>query len=562
MKQVMIPAILFMISFFSGELNGQSLQMFFTEPSGYPYMTTGFKLFDAQGNEIRNSPTLKPIKKGNIVIYETSNYGTTVQREVLADPDCPSQTLNSFSAVLIVDISESMNMDENRLSDGALRIDAVKEVLKVWARSFDPKRTETAITAFCGDAMPSTRFPDGPVRTFTTDKDSLLLAIDEIPDMCSGANYNAAFLYKRFETFVKQYSALYWCQPNKAKYKPLIVFLTDGNHMPQYGGPINGGAFNIDEVIRLANERNVSIYVIVLGDEEITPENREHLILLSYVGKAADDITDNIWWNVNSANELKGIYQEILNEAGRLGYPTPCYIPWKGGCEGGSATFTFIGAGPDGTDLVGVSDYMVAQNKMPYLTVEPESLNFNSTKLSQTSTQEVTIKATKNFVEVESIEFLEDVNGSDRIQIADWGSCEGLPFVLEKDSSCKLVVKYFAKDENQTSAKIKFNSSACDEDILNITATPVTGVDEHFTKQGGFKILPNPAEDHIKIIANNAMDNKVQIVFFDILGNVKLKLDNANLNKIIDITNLGVGTYFVGCFAGNKTEIIPLLIRR
>ncbi|MFH1049634.1 MAG: choice-of-anchor D domain-containing protein, partial [bacterium] len=459
MKKIIIITAVMLMSFVTENLFGQTLQMFYTEPSGYPYMTTGFKIFDATGTEIRNSPTPpKPIKKENIIITETQDDGTILTREVLDDPNCPSQTLTTFSAVLVVDISQSMS---ETLPGGTTKMDAAKEVLKDWARNFDSTRTETAITAFCGDAIPSVDFPNGPIRTFTTDKDSLLLAIDRMPNQCAGTNYNAAFLYQRMNTFITQYSGLYWCRPDKRRYKPVIIFLTDGNHLSQYGGPINGGVFNIDSVLSKSYQYNVTIYVIQFGTEPITDINLNHLNQLSFVGKAPDDNSPNIWLGVNSATELKGIYQQILNEAGKIGDPPPCYVSWKGGCEGGSATFTFTDMGPGGTDLVGVSDYIVNPNKKPNLNINPRNPVFSNVAPGSTpASMTVTLKAEKNFVEITGIDIL-DASLVGDFSVVDWGPSAPPPFVIPRDSSYKIVIEYNPQDSSCSNGVVEFLGSAC-----------------------------------------------------------------------------------------------------
>jgi hypothetical protein len=465
MKKIIIFAVVFILSLVYEDVFGQTLEMKYTEPSRFPYMTTGFRLKDAAGNEIRNSDILKPIKKTDVIVEEMEG-GKKVRRNVLADIDCPEQTLTTFSAVLIVDISESMN---DPLPGGAKKIDVAKDVLKEWAKSFDPKRTETAITAFCGDAVASLDNPDEPIRTFTSDKDSLLLAINKMPTNCNGTNYNAAFLYKRFDTFIKQYSGLYWCRPDKAKYKPVIIFLTDGNHLSEYGGPINGGRFNIDEVQMLANQRNVTIYVIQFGTETITPENLGHLQTLSYIGKASNDNTPNIWMGVNSAQDLKNIYQDILVEAGTLGDPPPCYVAWEGGCESGSATFTF----PNHGNLVGVSNFTVSPGRLPKLVVTPQNVTFNNVApvpANNSATMTLTLKAERNYVVINGIDYLIDNGLSSDFSVVDWGPKGPPPITIDKDSSYKIVVRYRPSDSTCSSGLIEFTGFACEGKQFNVKA--------------------------------------------------------------------------------------------
>ncbi|MFH1051955.1 MAG: choice-of-anchor D domain-containing protein, partial [bacterium] len=456
MKWIVICISLIIMSSNTGYLFGQRLDILYTEPLDYPYMITGFRLYDVQDKEIRNTYGSKSIEKGDIVIYETED-NNTVTREVLYDPDCPNLSLKTFSAVLVVDISESM---ADPLPGGSKRIDAAKDVLREWARNFDPKRTETAITAFCGDAIPSKDNSNEPIRTFTNNKDTLLAAIDRLPNFCNGTNYNAAFLHKRFDKYIRQFSALYWCQPGKAKYKPVIVFLTDGNHLTSYGG-----AFEIDTVEKYANLYKATIYVIKFGAEPINDDkNLEHLNRLALIGKVEGDLTPNIWLDVNSADELKNIYQDILSEAAKIGDPPPCYVTWKGACESGSATFTF----PNHGGLVGVSDFVVAPNKLPNLNINPRNPVFSNVAPGSTpASMTVTLKAEKNFIEITGYDILDQSLVGD-FSVVDWGPSAPPPFVIPKDSSYKIVIQYAPQDSSCSNGVVEFLGSACTGREMNV----------------------------------------------------------------------------------------------
>ncbi|MFC2131591.1 hypothetical protein ACFLSQ_09175, partial [Bacteroidota bacterium] len=331
-------------------LGQYSIQTFYTETSQYPIMTTGFKLFDGT-NEIRNESANILIFKEDIIITEYEN-GQIVEREILDDPECPRVSQTTFSAILTIDISTSM---DDEMNGGAKKIDVVKDVLREWALNFDPKRTETTITLFCGDAIGKGGLQNESFLEFTTDRDVLMEAIDNLPPLCAGTNWNAAFLNGKNKPGLKHLSALHFCKPDIARYKPVIIFLTDGNHLPKWGGDINGGKFQLYEVQQLATQRNATIYVIKIGNDSLSVDNQDALDSLAEIGKPVNDTTTNIWLGVNDSIGLSGIFKEILLEAGQIGDPPPCYVEWKTGCEGGSATFTF----PNHDGLSFVSDYTV-----------------------------------------------------------------------------------------------------------------------------------------------------------------------------------------------------------
>jgi len=547
MKKLLIPAICMFLSFITVNLQGQSVQLLSVDASKYPYITAGFKLYDAQGNEIRT------IQKNDVIVNETTTSGL-ILREVI-EVEAPSLTLGTNSVVFSIDISQSMS---DALPGGLTKIDGTKEGLKEWAKIQDPKRTETAITAFCGDAVASVNNSNEPPCTLTNDKDVLFAAIDGMPPPCTGTNYNAAFLYKRFDIFYKQYSALYWCKPDKVKYKPVIIFLTDGNHLPEFGGPINGGRFNIDEVQRLSALYNVTIYVIQLGTEPITPDNQTHLQNLSFIGKPTNDITPNIWMGVNDLSPLINILLQIYTEIGTYGTPPPCFVTWKADCQSGTTVISFPNYG-------GISDtisYTINPSLLPDLEISPEVLAFNNTKLNQTTKADVTLTAKKNFVELSNIEFTEDLYGSDRIQI-DWGLAGPPPIILDKDSSYTIGVQYTALDANQTSAKIKIKGSSCYDDIVTITASPVTDVEELTeSNDDGIKISPNPADDYFELIFPNDVVGNIKISIYDLMGNEIINVDFNNVKSKVhfNTASLSSGYYFVVCTAGKMRKFKPLIV--
>jgi hypothetical protein len=533
--------IVFCIS--SANLSGQSIKIYFNDYSKYPLITTGFRLFDSQGNEIRD------IEKNDILITENVSQDKKFVSRQIVDFVIPSPTQTCFSAVMVVDISESMN---ETLPGGARKIDVAKDVLKDWANNIDPKRTETAITAFCGDALANPFNPKEPIRTFTTDKDSLLYAIYSLQDLYNGTNYNAAFLHKRYDSNVRKYSGLYYCDPKIAQCKPVLVFLTDGNHLEEYGGPIKS-----QEIFDLIEQYNVSVYVIKIGDDELSKENQDFLSNLTLHGKNVTDITPNYWFNVTNPQELKNIYHEILNEAGTYGEPAPCLVTWKTDCEGGNAIINFPNQGVSEN-----MSFQITPNVKPNLLIPASVIDFSNIEWNQTELREITITAKNADVVIDGIEFTEDLNGSDRIQI-DWGLAGPPPISLEQNSPYKIGIQYTAKDENPTSAKIKINSTACNDNTITVIATPVADVEELTgINVGNFAIIPNPADDVFEMILPQSFKGKLQVGIFDLMGN-EIKnhsFNNAKSRVSFDATNLVTGYYLVFCKTENVIKIIPLVI--
>ncbi len=199
------------------------------------------------------------------------------------------------STILVLDISTSMNED----LDDALKIDIEKNLAMDWIISLNMQNSEAAVVTFCGDAIGLPQQDPKPIRPFTAFKDSLLYAIDNLPDLCSGTNYNAAFLHRNGYNWWGELSALHYCKPDVARYKPVIVFITDGNHLSKWGGPIR-----ISEIFSLAKQRNAHIYVVVLDGAEISDDNLE---ALKQLASAEGEWQDNLFMNVKDPSELDNI---------------------------------------------------------------------------------------------------------------------------------------------------------------------------------------------------------------------------------------------------------------
>ncbi len=456
MKKITIIALLVIFNFLN--LKSQSVEMFYNETSNFPYITTGFKLYDANSNEIRNSGANVLIQSNDILIQEYE-YGKLVDRTIVSTPECPEQTQTTFSAILVCDISNSMG---DKVSGGQLKIDILREVVIDFIKNFDPKRTEVAITTFAGDAFghPSD-IEYTPFRPFTTDKDSLLLAASYLTqnNLRQGTNWNAAFIAKKEQQYIKNLSALYYTRPNVRKYKPVIIFLTDGNHLPKWDQPGFGGPVQVFTIRQEALENNATIYCIQFGEDDLTDENSQALEELSLVGKAPNDNTSNLWTGINDATTLKNVYQDILIEAGTIGDPPPCYVTWLSGCEGGSATFTFTL--PDNSITVGTTEYTIAPNKKPALEITPRNFAFENISPVSKQKQKITLKAIQNFVDLYSIDFISSIRGVGRYVVTDWGPKGPPPFTIEKDSSYQIEIEYTAIDSLFSKALLEVNSSAC-----------------------------------------------------------------------------------------------------
>jgi hypothetical protein len=523
----------------------QNLEIFFTDVSDYPIMTTSFRLFDQDSNEIRES-----ISASDIIIEETENSQLVVRN--ILDVDCPNSVQTTYSVIFTVDLSTSM---ADPISDSITKLGALKTVLLECIDDFDTKRAEIAIIGFCADVIPNKNNPDEPIHPFSTDKESLKKEINIFDNyLCPGTNYNAAFFHARGNPSKTNLSALHFCKPDVRKYKPVIVFLTDGNHLPEWGGP-----FKLGEVVVLAEERNATIYVIKIGNDELTQENQYTLNALAQIGKSSADKTPNIWMNVNNADELQNIYNEILEEAGTIGDPPPCYVTWKTACEGGSASFTF----PNHSNLSGISDYIVEPDKKPEVIFNPVKLTINSIEPGDFRTVDITILAKNNYAEITGMGFLKDINALGRFTVSDWGTDAPLPITIPEDSSYKITVKYQPVDTSKTEAIMAFTGFACSgEFVFYGNPSPVSVKERKKLFLNDLKIYPNPADGQIKLSVSYPFNDILDFDIYNYIGNLinSFFLENEQITKTIYISDLIPGSYFIRC--RQTGQIIPFAVIR
>lgn len=429
-------------AFFSfATAQNKTLEILFSDPLEYPVVNTAFSL-KADGTEIRSGYS------SDNVIVEEWEYGQIVERNVL-EVECPAMEETAFSAVLVVDISTSMSENVSESSSQA-KIDVTKNVLKMFVQEMDPSRTEVAITAFCGDAMGLPINDPKPIRPYTTDKDALMYAIDNLPDLCSGTNWNAAFLHRNGFDWWEELSALHYCKPSVARYKPVIIFLTDGNHLPKWGGPVD-----YDQITLLAKQRNARIYVVQIGDEDITDDNQR---AINYLAGVEGNSSDNQFLGITDADALETVYRDILQEAGEIGDPPPCHILWESGCEGGSATFTFL----DHEGISATSEFELREDKKPYIEITPDvNYLFQDVAPGNSDTETLTLYARQNDLVIEGADMLNPIRAQGRYTIVDWGDQAPPPINLTEGEPYDIVVEYTPADENYSKATFELTGTAC-----------------------------------------------------------------------------------------------------
>nr|NQU93948.1 T9SS type A sorting domain-containing protein [Bacteroidota bacterium] len=98
-------------------------------------------------------------------------------------------------------------------------------------------------------------------------------------------------------------------------------------------------------------------------------------------------------------------------------------------------------------------------------------------------------------------------------------------------------------------------------DLMN----PVTGFDESgsFIRQLEAGVSPNPCTENFQLTVSGEVPGEIEFELIDILGNRVLHADfaltNNQANRIVDVSNLTPGLYFVRIYSGNQSKVCRLV---
>ncbi|TAL69430.1 MAG: choice-of-anchor D domain-containing protein [Bacteroidetes bacterium] len=438
-----------------------SVRINYIDANGYPNIKAYYTYEDAAGNQVR--PPNYDWKPQDIIINESGKIRT----HNTGSPSCPAQTQKAFSAILIFDVSLSMSYNMDGTNDnpppGEGKWEVAFRAMDHFISALDPALTECAIIEFGTVAR---------IRQwYTNDKDSLLQIVTTKPNFSVRTNYNTAFLRNKPDanTVDSTQSALYIAK--YAKYKPVIIFLTDGKHYPPTS--IDPGPFEVGAAYTKARQNGVYVFVVKIGTETLDGTSSANLSTMAGV---EGSISDNLAMNVTDPNSLIGFYDKVLQICGQVGYPAPCNVEWTSDClPNGPRTvdLTF----PNHGNLTASRTFTVAGNLKPFLDISPKRIDFKNTNPPAYSDVQVKITAKNNYVDFYDPGF---VSTDPRYSIINWGVKGKPPFRLDNNTSTTITVRYSPADSLCSSGVIDFvNSIASSACIGNI---PVSGQFDQFVR--------------------------------------------------------------------------------
>lgn len=423
MNKFKLLLVLSIFSFCCNLVFAQRVEIQEVFPESYPSILLEFKVWDKDGKEIRD------FSSADFEVLENSI--TRAIQSVM----CPPAGQTKFSLILTIDISYSMS--EPSTVPGKTKIDVVRQAARnaIKALPKDSSRWEAAITLF--------DYENVLVRDFTNSKWWLNKGLDTaIFAPRGGTDYNAGFLYD----WLGRPGALLVAQ--KAKYKPVVIFLTDGKHEGRSTPPPSRVNVWVSEILDSARKYDVTIYAITLGFD--VPTELNSICSGTPYGEA--------YQSVPSDEELGNLYSNILNTIGTIGPPAPCRIRFNSDCNAGNVQLTYKPFA-----VFDTFSYSVPNSILPALDVVDRDISF----INQSSPYQVTlkIKARNNFVLVNPPGVTSPDNN---VSVVDWGGAPP-PFQLGKDSSrtVKLSITPYS-DSAFHSFSFDFVTSACNGNELTV----------------------------------------------------------------------------------------------
>ena len=367
-----------------------SLTLLDLELDSYPVLSTNFFLNDETGAPIYN------IVEGDFFITENG-----LPRSILS-LTCPSPSSPiRLSSVLAIDVSGSMFNDDN--------IGIARSAAEAWVDALPLGYSECALVSF--DHLSYLNLD------FTIDREALRKSIDDLTPK-GGTEYDAGLINAPAGAI--RVAA-------NGSHKRVVVFLTDGRSQG-----------NESEIIRLANESEVTLYTIVLRAK--APEILKHL---------AEETGGNWFEEIKSREEAQNIYRAILRVAQG---EKPCRLVWEGMPDCDPERTLSIEVPFHQTTWSG--SYLLPAKVISRLNVEPAIVGFGKVPPGEKRDTTIRITAEGQPVRIEEIDG--GVSGFSLLSTS-----RVLPVVLQPGESLDVVLQYRPQDSTLQFVRLGIASDAC-----------------------------------------------------------------------------------------------------
>ncbi len=358
----------------------------------------------------------------------------------------PSPLPPQMSAILTIDVSGSMDWPiEKDWSSNAdpniQRIEMARQAGALWIDAW-PDGWECALTSFQKSAA--------IVRDFTTDKSQLRQGVISLrPD--GGTSYANAFLDPKAGALTLA---------ARAKNKPVIVLLTDGESQDRYSA---------NDIIAKAKKAGAAIYCICLGMPAPPDLNK----IASQTGGICYD-------RIYTQAELMEVYRRVVDVVLNV---KPCTLTWN--TELNCTAQRHVEISLPALAVSNQTSYTLGRLQIPHTIIDPIGIELGFIAPGATKDTSVTIKAGPFPITITNI-----VSSTTAIRT----EAVTLPFTLQASQQRTLRVTFAPNDSAQMYADLTLEGTMCHGNTVQFTggfpgivaAAPTL----HLLSPNGGEILP------------------------------------------------------------------------
>ena len=450
-------------------LQAQQIRIVGVDASNYPIMKGELYITGSNGKALRNfDPSVDfTITDGSCDI---TNAETIVCEE----------NISKFSLILLIDKSQSMqnfriDPDDN---SSLLRMDFAKQAARSWVDKLPGNRSECAIMAFSAGTYKNPQL----VHDFSTDKQELKSSINQISAL-GGTDYNRAFFGTEGNIGLIE-------QAKKAKYKPIIIFLTDGEHKEVTYGPFKSGEVQ-DSLLSI----NATFYALTMGVIEGGS--------IEQLGAIAGSSGGEVFPDFKGEEQVQDIYDYILDNIDPDDYPAPCEIEWTSCCDGGDL---HIRLNPPLGPADDYFEYTIPETVKPALIIQNANHEFLNIDPGTPGYSEIVLE----FKAINNPVVLDGFSSND----GRFGIESGLGGTMQPGDVRDVRLRYTPNDSLCHQAAIMLETNACSGTIIN----PSAGYIYHSVADLGSTPLNVSLTKNFTGIFCNHSCNKIKITDYYIQG--------------------------------------------
>lgn len=386
----------------------------------YPRIKAEVLAYDENGEEFRE------LSREPIVVTEDGEVKNTVFQ------NCETNQVK-YSLIVVADISGSMNyaLDRDDVVDPPnRRIDLLQRSLQTLVREMDPSRSEFSLHLFAGGHE--------VFIEFSQNRDSILTILND--DIQTGivTDFNSAFL--GFDTFNREKGIGAIPYTANAKWKPIILFFSDGEHnVPQ----IDDSQVRANEILQDALAAEAVVFSAQFGGS--TPPS---------ISSVVTGTGGQAYSSLETEQDVQQAFADIIEEVRRNPSALPpCEVDWITDCDQNEIV---ISGTVNGSTVSATTTYVVPDVLKPSLEIDNRNV-----EILNNGQRQITLTARNSDI---------TLNGAD-FSAAGFNFVENINnVVLTQDVPQVFNFTHTDNASDCTPTDITFNSNACNGNEMSASS--------------------------------------------------------------------------------------------